>query len=340
VSADGNIVIGQAGVEIRNGNSSTNGSKAFRWTNATGIQPIGPLSGHTHAIANGVSDNGKVIVGISSPGPLSYDAVRRQATGTAFIWTESAGIKELRQVLVDRGFQMTGVTLVTAVGISADGQYIIGDAIGPRTPSGETRPYIIKLCDAANGVPCTPLNAAPVAATFALTTTSASITSVKAGENVTSTLTVTPSGGFNQAVTFSCSGLPATTACAFAPSTLTPTGAALSTTLTIMTTAPTRAASGTIIHWSGPATAVVAASVALLVIFGLSTRPRRQVTAAAAMAAVLLSCGGGGDDGGTTEPPLTGGTAAGTYVIVVTATSGSGASAIAKNLTITMTVTR
>ncbi len=339
VTSDGNTVVGQGGVQITVGGSSTNGSRAFRWTSAGGMQAIGPLAGHSHAVATGVSDNGKVVVGISSTGPLAYNRVLNYGQGTAFIWTASAGIKELRQVMVDRGFNMTGVSLVTATGISEDGQFIVGDATGPGVPAGETRPYIIKLCDAANNPRCSPFQAAPVAADFAFATSRPTSVTVPAGQNVTAILTLTPSGGFNSAVSFTCSGLPATTACAFAPATLTPNGAAVSTTLTISTTAPKAGGSSTIVVWTPPAGIAIAMLLGALLLVVAPTRVRRRLVYAVATIGVFTSCGGGGDKGGTTQPPLTGGTAAGTYAIVVTATSGSGASAVMKSLTITMTVT-
>ncbi|MCC6318603.1 MAG: hypothetical protein IT361_13050 [Gemmatimonadaceae bacterium] len=341
VSADGSTIVGQGGVEVRVGNSSTNGSRAFRWTSSGGMQAIGPLAGHTHAVATGVSDNGKVVVGISSAGPLSFNPVQRYGAGTAFIWTESASIRELRQVLIDQGFRMTGVSLVTASAISQDGQYIVGDGIGPRTPSGETRPYLVKLCDTTNQVPCTPLRPAPAVADFTFTTSSPVATSVAAGQSVTASLTVTPSGGFTQAVSFACAGLPPTTACAFAPPTVTPNGAALSTTLTITTTAPTRGSSGMITTWTGTEGDSIVLVVVLLsgVVMFARSRCRGLAVAAVAMG-LLASCGGGGESNTTAPPVLTGGTAAGTYPIVVTAASGSGATSLSKTLTITLTVTR
>jgi probable HAF family extracellular repeat protein len=341
VSSDGNTIVGQGGVQIVVGGSSTNGSRAFRWTSTGGMQAIGPLPGHTHAVATAVSDNGKVVVGISSAGPLSYNPVLNYGQGTAFIWTASAGLKDLRQAMIALGFSMTGVSLLTATGITEDGQYIVGDATGPGVPAGETRPYIIKLCDSANGARCTPFKAAPVAADFAFATSSPTSATVAAGQSVTATLTLTPTGGFNQAVNFSCSGLPATTACTFAPASVTPNAAAVSTTVTISTTAPTRGGSGTIVAWSNPAGTAMVLSLGALMLVAVSTRPRRRLLATLGMIGVFTSCGGGGDNGGTTEPPpLTGGTAAGTYPIVITAMSGSGATTITKTLTITVTVTR
>ena len=42
VSADGAVVVGQGGISVTVGNTSTNGSRAFRWTQSQGLQPIGP----------------------------------------------------------------------------------------------------------------------------------------------------------------------------------------------------------------------------------------------------------------------------------------------------------
>lgn len=56
---------------------------------------------------------------------------------------------------------------------------------------------------------------------------------VKSGQSVTLTLTVTPQNGFNQAISFSCSGQPTGDSCIFSPSTVFPAGAASSTTLSV-----------------------------------------------------------------------------------------------------------
>ena len=74
VSADGSVIVGAGGVSITVGGSSTNGSRAFRWTQATGLVSIGPLAGHQFADAAGVSDNGKIVVGTSSTGPLDHNS--------------------------------------------------------------------------------------------------------------------------------------------------------------------------------------------------------------------------------------------------------------------------
>jgi sugar lactone lactonase YvrE len=66
-------------------------------------------------------------------------------------------------------------------------------------------------------------------------TLSASPTSatLNPGQPATITLTISPQNGFNQAVTFSCSGQPNGDSCSFSPSTVTPAGSAVNSTLTI-----------------------------------------------------------------------------------------------------------
>lgn len=78
---------------------------------------------------------------------------------------------------------------------------------------------------------------------FAVACAPASV-SVTPGGSVTSTCTVTSSGGFASAVTWGCTGLPAGVSCAFAPGSVTPpAGGSASSTLTV--TASSSAAAGT-----------------------------------------------------------------------------------------------
>jgi hypothetical protein len=75
-----------------------------------------------------------------------------------------------------------------------------------------------------------------VAPSYTLSASPSSLTITQGGSGAT-TITVTPLGGFNQSLSFSCSGLPAYATCMFSPSTLTPNGTntAVSSTLTIAT---------------------------------------------------------------------------------------------------------
>lgn len=353
VSADGSVVVGSGGVQVRVGNSSTNGSRAFRWSQAGGLVPIGPLPGHTFAQAAGVSDNGKIVVGTSSAGPLDRNGVGGllRGGGSAFRWTEATGIQDLRQLLVAAGIDMTGITLLNVTAISPDGQWIGGQATTPTTPAGETAGYVVQYCDAAIGSAC--VDTAAAAPSFALAA-SASALNVIAGQSGSTTLTITPAGGFNAAVAFACSGLPQGATCSFAPATVTPTGAAAATTLTIATDG------GPVALWlreNGGIALALLLPVFLRRRTGERPGARRSAWFAAALiAAWLVACGGGGggdtgagdgsggggssgggSSGGT--PPATG-TPAGTSTVTVTATSGSGASALSRSVTLTLTVTR
>jgi hypothetical protein len=192
---------------------------------------IGPLPGHTAAAATGVSDNGRIIVGISTPNFLQYQGpVLGWGQGIAFRWTQAKGIQDLRQILVDGGVDMTGITLVSVTGMSRNGQWIQGAATTPQTGQGEAVAYVAHVCDDDIGGPC---STGGGAAPFRLGASPAQL-NVSAGQSASTTITVTPNAGFAQPVSFSCVGLPVGAACSFNPATATPPGT-VSTTLTITT---------------------------------------------------------------------------------------------------------
>ena len=79
---------------------------------------------------------------------------------------------------------------------------------------------------------------------FTLTAASRTL-SIALGQSGTDTLTIAALNGFNQTVAFTCSGLPAEASCSLTPATVTPSGsAAVTTTMTIATTAATTRATG------------------------------------------------------------------------------------------------
>lgn len=174
---------------------------------------------------------------------------------------------------------------------------------------------------------------------FGLSAASAAA-SVAAGQSTSTTLTLSPSGGFSGTVAFSCSGLPAGAACTFAPPSLTLGGATASTTLTISTAARSSASAA---PWSPAAPGLLAvaglpAGLLVLVMAGPLGPGRRRVDGGAVsrwmnlgvavmVIASLHACGGGGgsDSGGGaggSNPPPAGGTPAGTYAVQVTASGG------------------
>jgi VCBS repeat-containing protein len=159
---------------------------------------------------------------------------------------------------------------------------------------------------------------------------------IVAGQSGTATFTVTPQNGFNSQVSFACSGLPAEAACSFNPTSVTPSGSAVSSTLTVTTTAA-MAAMRTPMPTSQRPTYAVLFSV-LAVIFGFAAR-RRQALRGLSLLGLLVflivvsglsSCGGGSTGTGNSGTPF------GTTVASVSAAAGGG-SKHAANLTITIT---
>ncbi len=145
VSADGSVVVGEAPFGIY--------SRAFRWTQAGGMQSLGSLSNHK-SNALGVSADGNVVVGydentnrlmrpfrwtqatgmqalhpsyargpFAAYGASSDGSIVVGATGTAaFRWTPDGGMEDLNQTYDNliRGH------LYTARAITPDGRYIVG----------------------------------------------------------------------------------------------------------------------------------------------------------------------------------------------------------------------
>ena len=139
---------------------------------------------------------------------------------------------------------------------------------------------------------------------------------VTAGQSGTVAVSVTPQNGFNSAITFACSGLPAGAACSFSPATVTPSGTtAAKTTLTVTT--GTSAAN----RDSRPFLPGATLTFALCL---LGWRKHRSVqlllvlTISFAGLSLLSACGGGSSGGGSSStPPPT------TSTVTITATSGA-----------------
>jgi hypothetical protein len=173
---------------------------------------------------------------------------------------------------------------------------------------------------------------------FEVTVNPTSLT-IMAGQSGQATFTVTPENGFNSAVSFSCSGLPAEASCSFNPTSVTPNGGPVTSTLTVSTTA-----AGSALRWPGgsPNFPVYAAltMIGLASIFGARKRRRRALAmiqfaalcAFLVIASGLASCGGNGTGGGNQ------GTPPGTTAISVSAGAGGGGGTNhAATLTITVT---
>jgi probable HAF family extracellular repeat protein len=122
---DGSIVVGKG--------DSTQG--AARWTENAGVwtaEYFGNLPGTTNATGLAVSDDGSVIVGISGS-PLA---------NSAFYWSASTGLVRMTDFLTSQGIDVTGWTLTSATGISADGKTISGNG-----GLASTTAWIVRLPD-------------------------------------------------------------------------------------------------------------------------------------------------------------------------------------------------
>ncbi len=332
VSADGTVVVGKVGT------STT--SSAFRWTTQNPVaQTIAPLTGHATAAATAVSDNGKIVAGISNLNFLDYQGVvLGWNSGTAFRWAESgpnAGTKDLNQLLAASGVNMSNVTLVYITGISPDGQWIQGRAL--RAGQTETVAFIAQFCDEniVGGIG----NCSTTAAPFTLGASPNQL-NVSAGQSASTTITVTPNAGFAQPVTFTCSGLPQGTACSFSPAIVTPP-ATTSTTLTINT-------DGGPVALLSPGNSPTMLAYALtpfglILIGGLWYRRRAddQSLWTGLLLVFVIALASCSSSDSSTPPVNSGGgapatgTPAGTSTVTVTASSGGSSSSLPVQLTVT-----
>ena len=158
VNADGAVVVGWAGT------TATGPFHAFRWTAAGGMADLGSLGDNSaNSQANAVSADGSIVVGFSALGSAS-------ACTRAFRWTAASGMKDLNGLLAQAGVAMSGITLTLATGVSANGQFIVGDF------SGNLRAYLARY-DAGAADPGAP-PAGPTTPPAGLTTIAAQQQSV------------------------------------------------------------------------------------------------------------------------------------------------------------------
>jgi probable HAF family extracellular repeat protein len=121
VSDDGSTVVGKSR------SASSVGYEAFRWTEASGMVGLGDLPGGSFdGIAWDVSADGSTVVGVSnSIGDIFVGQ-------KAFRWTSARGMEPLWDVLLANGIDPAAdgwTTLISANGVSADGNTIVGSGI-------------------------------------------------------------------------------------------------------------------------------------------------------------------------------------------------------------------
>jgi hypothetical protein len=164
------------------------------------------------------------------------------------------------------------------------------------------------------------INLPPATFTLAASPSSASIASTA---SATFTLTVTPQNGFVQPISFNCSGLPSSEGCTFSPPSITPSGSAVTSTLTI---APSATAKNGFLLRLGE----LGGSLAVTLFLWPVRRRRIQLYLAAALLAILsvtaIGCGSGSGSGSGKST---------NYSVTVTASGGG----VSQTTTISLTVT-
>ena len=162
--------------------------------------------------------------------------------------------------------------------------------------------------------------------------TAPSGTTITAGEMANFSVSAAPIGGFNQTVTWTCTGAPMASMCTVSPGSSPMDGSNVATsTVSVMTTKRSSALPVGKFRFAPPPLPsnvlpiFFAWLLILLILHKLKRieRTRRLLSAAAVLvlAALCASCGGGTSTG--SPPPPTQGTPAGPYTITVTGTSGS-----------------
>ena len=200
------------------------------------------------------------------------------------------------------------ILTVSGLGGLAGGTAVSFNVVGTSGPQSASEALSISIAD------------------FSLAASSASAT-VTAGQTATYTLTIQPSGGFNQQIALSCSGAPLAATCAVSSIAVTPDGTdPVSVTVTVTTTAPSTAGTPGMFNrrwpqapgrlpwlWWIAALLLIAAPVWLR-----RRRPRYLLLACAAAILAWAACGGG-----SSQLPILKGTPSGTYTLTVTGVSGS-----------------
>jgi trimeric autotransporter adhesin len=167
--------------------------------------------------------------------------------------------------------------------------------------------------------------------------------SVPVGQIVKTTLTITPEplNGFNEAVTFACSGLPSGATCSFSPVSVTPNGSAMTTTMAIQTALSARVDRHGLAFPDKPLYALlIPGLVGVIGLAGSKRRPLRGVRLLGLIPFLALSmlwmtaCGGGTMN---SSPPGNQGTPTGTSTIVVMASTG-GSNPLSHQVQVTLAV--
>jgi uncharacterized membrane protein len=191
VSADGSVIVGNLWDPV-----AARGA-VFRWTASGGMVVLAGLSPTRSAEVEGVSDDGRVAVGSSSPAPNITRMVRWRDAGppevlspmspnagaisvssdgrvivgnysgsSAALYSDQTGLVGLAQFLASRGIDLHGASLQAGQNLTPDGQYLVGNGWDGSTSTNNPVPWRVYLpgvlcyanCDASAGSPALNVN--------------------------------------------------------------------------------------------------------------------------------------------------------------------------------------
>jgi hypothetical protein len=214
-----------------------------------------------------------------------------------------------------------GTAALTTSGLSAGAHSITAVYSGDANFAGSTSPVLTQTVADFSFL------SVPTAAT------------VMAGSMSTYVITITPGGGFNQTISFRCSGAPMLAVCT-APASVSPTGNSYASfNMTVTTMAPSLIPPDATVPWLWVGLRVGLTWLLALVAWAMLRRVvlarRRSVWQVSTVAMlVLLLCAGCAGVAGVGTPPTKPGTTPGTYTLSLTGTSGS----LSHNISVTLTV--
>jgi len=130
ISGDGTTLVGPA-------RTSSGADELFIWSQSSGFILPDSIHGATFSsTAWSVNHDGTVVVGCTSSGPM--------------IWDAANGMRDLQEVLaIEFGLDLTGWTIGSVRGISADGTVIVGAGINP---DGNSEGWIATLPITTTGI--------------------------------------------------------------------------------------------------------------------------------------------------------------------------------------------
>jgi hypothetical protein len=169
----------------------------------------------------------------------------------------------------------SGIATFTTSGLTVGQHSITAVYAGDTNNAGSTSAVLTQTVNATT-------------ADFALSSAPTNAT-VAAGQSGTFTLTVTPQGSFTNAISFSCTGLPALAGYTFTPTTVTPNASIVTTTLKITTAAQAASLASPFGRQSSPLYAVLLVLPAMLLGTGGMAAPKRRKLLSYCLVFLLVS---------------------------------------------------